>query len=202
MTRASGYVGETKNQPTKATTTPSSAQEALDLLAQTEHGGLCGCGYRESLHKVSGQGGAYCELAKVRHVLLTLVEENQQLRSQLAELGCKYYDEQDGVTPGWRNERAEALQAELVAANEMLDRKTGLIADLTTACHVHADGARRWKEKLTTTEAERDTLLARLEGLQDAVGTFTAFFRERHYGRMPSEVEEGLNQLDALRGKE
>ena len=31
MTRASGYVGETKNQPTKATTTPTSAQEALGL---------------------------------------------------------------------------------------------------------------------------------------------------------------------------
>lgn len=33
----------------------------------------------------------------------------------LKTLGCVYYDEQDGVAPGWRNELAERLQAEVDA---------------------------------------------------------------------------------------
>ena len=78
------------------TTPASAAQEALDLLAQTEHGGLCGCGYRESLHKVSGQGGAYCELAKARH-LLRLVEENQQLLDSI-DMFHKNVHTDEGVT--------------------------------------------------------------------------------------------------------
>ena len=92
------------------TTPASAAQEALDLLAQTEHGGLCGCGYRESLHKVSGQGGAYCELAKARH-LLRLVEENQQLLDSIDMFHKNVYDE-EGVTS---EPELRAFHAELLA---------------------------------------------------------------------------------------
>ena len=44
---------------------------------------------------------------------------------------------------------AEPLVAELAELNTRVARKTGLIADLTTACQVHSAGASRYKEIVT-----------------------------------------------------
>ena len=51
---------------------------------------LCGCGYRESLHKASPiGGGAYCELAETRHLLTAQAQEIEQLKAALKALADK-----------------------------------------------------------------------------------------------------------------
>ena len=147
-------------------TPPSPAvTEALALLAQYNEN-IKAC---ENCAAVSGlaQRQMLCNYHTALSVLRALVDEIQQAREDR--------DIQDEIQRSVSVElletekRADALQADLQAANEILDRKTGLIADLTTACHVHSDGARRWKENLTLVEAERDALTAQIEGLREYV---------------------------------
>ena len=167
------------------TNTSSSVQEALDLLAKIQ---------KWQADDKQGYDVAIALVCEAEDSLHALVEENQQLREDRA-----IQDEIQRTVSAEMLEaeqRAEALQAELAEARAdagELEAIKALVSDR---------GEVGTYAKVENLEQERDTLLARLEGLQDAVGTFTAFFRERHYGRMPSEVEEGLNQLDALRGKE
>jgi hypothetical protein len=38
-----------------------------EVEAFKEDDSLCGCGYRQSLHRVGSEGGVYCLIAKLRH---------------------------------------------------------------------------------------------------------------------------------------
>ena len=117
--------------------------------------------------------------------------------------------------------RADALQAERDALAEAISPKYAKDwpaeqLALLAACHredsesvdVAEDSGQRDEDydavrlaiqtRIKQAEAERDALITRVEGLQEAIGAFTTFFRGRHYGRMPDEVSAALGRLDAL----
>lgn len=83
---------------------------------------LCGCGYREILHRDDSSGGAYCELAKARHELVCLRTEVARVEKYLREAIAS-----DLFGGAWSRGRREGLQEALNAiafeqADDALER--------------------------------------------------------------------------------